>query len=108
MPVSIDFTRITFAEPAFLWLLSVPLVLAVVWAWRLGRRRMDIRHLANSRTLPIKERYAVFGDLPFWLCLLASSAFLILALARPHGPATAVRQGGLDLVILRTVRRRCE
>ncbi|HEX7796162.1 MAG TPA: VWA domain-containing protein [Vicinamibacterales bacterium] len=100
MPVSIDFTRITFAEPAFLWLLSIPLVLAAVWFWRLVRRRVDIGRLSRSRTLPVRERYAVLGDLPFWLCLLASSAFLIVALARPHGPATAVRQGGLDLVIL--------
>src|SRR5690242_21304951 len=61
---------------------------------------MDIGRLSRSRTLPVRERYAVLGDLPFWLCLLASSAFLIVALARPHGPATAVRQGGLDLVIL--------
>src|SRR5580765_8011015 len=76
------------------------MVLAGVWLWRLARRRMDIQHLARSRTLPIKERYAVLGDLPFWLCLIVSSAFLIVALARPHGPATAVRQGGVDLVIL--------
>ena len=61
---------------------------------------MDLRQLARGRTLPVKERYALVGDLPFWLCLLASSVFLILALARPHGPATAVRQGGLDMVIL--------
>ena len=100
MPVSIDFTRITFADPPFLWLLAVPSVLVFVWLWRLGRRRMDISQLARRRTLPIKERYAVVGDLPFWLCLLASSFFLILALARPHGPATAVRKGGIDMVIL--------
>ena len=77
MPGSIDFSRITFAEPAFLWLLSVPLVLAVVWVWRLARRRIDIGRLARSRTLPVKEKYAALGDLPFWLCLLASSVFLI-------------------------------
>lgn len=100
MPVSIDFTRITFSEPAFLWLLAAPSVLVFVWIWRVARRRIDIRQLARGRTLPIKERYAIVGDLPFWLCLIASSAFLILALARPHGPATAVRQGGIDMVIL--------
>jgi len=42
MPVSIDFSRISFAEPAFLWLLAIPLVLAVVWAWRFPElRRID-------------------------------------------------------------------
>ena len=40
-----------------------------------------------------RERYAALGDLPFWLCLILSIGFLILALARPHGPATAVRAG---------------
>lgn len=100
MPVSIDFTRIAFSEPAFLWLLSAPSVLVFIWIWRAARRRIDLRQLARRRTLPIRERYAVIGDLPFWLSLIASSFFLILALARPHGPATAVRQGGIDMVIL--------
>lgn len=100
MLVSIDFARITFAQPEFLWLLAAPLVLVFVWIWRLARRRVDIRQLARRRTLPVKERYALVGDLPFWLCLLAASSFLILALARPRGPATAVRQGGIDMVIL--------
>jgi hypothetical protein len=100
VPVSIDFTRVTFSEPAFLWLLAAPAVLVFVWIWRVARRQIDIRQLARRRTLPIKERYAVVGDLPFWFCLLAASALLIAALARPHRPATAIRKGGIDLVIL--------
>lgn len=100
MPVSIDFGRVTFSEPAFLWLLGAPLVLLVIWGWRVVRRRLELRQLARHRTLPIIERYALVGDLPFWLCLIAASSLLILALARPHGPATAIRQGGIDIVIL--------
>jgi hypothetical protein len=50
--------------------------------------------------VPVRERFAPLGDLPFWLCLILSSIFLILALARPHGPATAVRSGGVDVVVL--------
>lgn len=100
MPVSIDFARVTFSEPAFLWLLVVPAILFVLWIWRLTRRRVDLRLLARQRTLPVAERYATLGDLPFWLCLIVASAILVVAIARPRGPATAVRQGGIDLVIL--------
>jgi Ca-activated chloride channel family protein len=48
----------------------------------------------------VRERFAAVGDLPFWLSLILSSALLIVALARPMGPATAVRQGGVDVIIL--------
>jgi hypothetical protein len=100
VPVRIDFTRITFAEPLFLWLLALPAALLVLWVWRLVRRRLDIRQLSRHRIVPVDERFAAVGDLPFWLCLILSSIALILALARPQGPATAVRQGGIDLVVL--------
>ncbi len=100
MLVRIDFSRVVFAEPAFLWLLVIPAVLVGVWVWRLVARQVDIRRLARHRTLPIRERYAILGDMPFWLALIASVVFIILALARPEGPSTAVRQGGLDLVVL--------
>jgi len=100
VPVSIDFAHITFAEPEFLWLLGGPAVLFVLWIRRLTYRRRDLRLCARQRTLPVTERYAPLGDLPFWLCLIVSSAILVVAIARPRGPATAVRQGGIDLVIL--------
>lgn len=100
MPVRIDLARITFAEPLYLWLLVIPALLTVAWIWRLFRRRADLRALGRRRTLPVVERYAMLGDLPFWLCLIAASALLIVSLARPKGPATAIRQGGIDMVIL--------
>ncbi len=100
MPVSIDFARVTFAEPLFLWLLIVPALLFVMWVARVARRRTETRRLARQRTIPVRERFAAVGDLPFWLCLIIASAILIVALARPQGPATAIRQGGIDMVIL--------
>jgi Ca-activated chloride channel family protein len=100
VPVKIDFTQVTFAQPAFLWLLAAPAILLTLWVWRLARRRGDLQHLAAQRTLPVRERYALVGDLPFWLCAILAVTLLVLALARPQGPATAVRQGGLDIVLL--------
>jgi len=100
VPVTIDFARITFGEPEFLWLLVLPIVLLVLWIWQLVQRQAELRRLARSRITPVPERYAIVGDLPLWLTLIIASALTIVALARPHGPATAVRQGGIDLVIL--------
>jgi len=100
VPVRIDFGQITFGEPVFLYLLVIPTLLLVIWIWRLVHRQSELARLARSRTTPVRERYAIVGDLPLWLCLILASALTILALARPHGPATAVRQGGIDLVIL--------
>jgi len=75
---TIDFGQIAFGEPDYLWLLVVPVLLLALWGWR----------------------FAIAGDLPFWLCLVLATACLVLALAKPHGPASTVRQGGVDLVIL--------
>jgi Ca-activated chloride channel homolog len=100
VPVRIDIRQIAFAQPEMLWLLVVPALLLALWVWRVLRRRVMAQQLRRARTVPVRERFAPLGDLPFWLCLILSSVFLILALARPHGPATAVRTGGVDLVIL--------
>jgi hypothetical protein len=96
----IDFSQVQFAEPVFLWLLVIPALLLVLWTWRFIRRRRDNRLLARRRTLPIRERFALVGELPFWLCLILATACLIVAIAKPHGPASTLRQGGVDLVIL--------
>lgn len=100
MPVRIDFRQIAFAQPELLWLLVLPAGLFLLWCWRLARRRVLARHLQQARMVPVRERFAPLGDLPFWLCLILSSSVLIVALARPHGPATAVRSGGVDVVVL--------
>jgi hypothetical protein len=96
----IDLGQLSFGQPEFLWLLVGPALLAMLWVARFVRRRRDVRRLAARRTLPLRERFSVAGDLPFWLFVTASAACLILALARPHGPAAVMRQGGIDLVIL--------
>jgi len=96
----IEFGEISFAEPLYLWLLAVPALLLGLWAWRAAAHRADARRLALHRTLPVRERLALVGDLPFWLCVIAAIACLIVAVARPRGPATIMRQAGIDLVLL--------
>jgi hypothetical protein len=97
---SINFSRMTFGEPDYLWLLVVPIFLMVLWVWRFLLRRADAGHLTAKRTLPIRERLALIADQPFWLLLILATSMLIIASARPRGPATVVRQAGIDLVIL--------
>lgn len=96
----IDIGQITFGQPEMLWLLVLPVLLLGLWTWQLLKRRAMTRQLSRGRLVPVRERFAPLGDLPFWLCLILSSAVLILALAKPHGPATAVRSGGVDIIIL--------
>lgn len=93
-------SQLAFAEPGYLWLLPIPALLLFIWLWRLVQRRSDARRMMRTRVVPMRERFVLVGDLPCWLCLIAALAVLILALARPHGPATVIRQGGVDLVIL--------
>ncbi|MGE3512947.1 MAG: VWA domain-containing protein [Vicinamibacterales bacterium] len=96
----IGFGQITFGAPEYLWLLVVPALLFAAWVWRLLRRRADFRGVSRHRLVPRQSRFAVVGELPFWLCLILSLIFIVIALARPHGPAIALRQGGMDLVVL--------
>jgi len=96
----IDLGQLQFAEPDYLWLLVLPALLLVLWIWRLAVRRGDAARMTRTRVSAVPERFSTIGDLPFWLLLIAAMVFLIVALARPHGPATVVRQGGVDLVIL--------
>ena len=96
----IEFAQITFAQPDYLWLLACPAVLIGLWIWRFTQRRGDARRLASRRMIPVRERFGRAGDLPFWLLLIGAASCLIVAAARPYGPATTVRLGGVDLVIL--------
>lgn len=90
----------TFGAPAALWLLTVPAVLGLLWAWRVYRRWVDVRVLAERRLLPERERHGVAGALLAWLCLLTASVAVILAVALPRGTATTLARAGVDIVVL--------
>ena len=96
--VALDTVR--FADVAYLWLLVVPGALSVLWAWRLLRRRSDVKRLKGSRIVPVRERYSLAGDLAFWLCALVAASLCIVALARPQARISIIRHGSADIVIL--------
>ena len=87
-------------EPLYLWLLLLPGLLLLMWAWQLLRRRHAARRYREQRTLPVRERYAYAGGLSFWLCLVMAVTTLILALARPQTLVTMVQRAGVDFVVL--------
>ena len=91
---------IAFGAPALLWLLVAPGLLLVLWTWRFIRRLSDLKRLRQHRSVPIRERVAIAGDLPFWLGLILASSLLIVALARPRGVTTIVGRAGVDIVVL--------
>ena len=93
-------TAIAFGAPQFLWLLAAPGLLLLVWLWRFVRRLVDLRRLTDRRSVPVRERFALGGDLWFWFFLILSCASFAIALARPRGVTTVVNRAGLDLVVL--------
>jgi Ca-activated chloride channel homolog len=95
-----DLGSIRFGDAAYLWLLAVPATLLVLWGWRVWRRRRDVARFLGQRTVPVRERFSLAGDLGFWLFAVVAASLLIVALARPQAVVSAVRQGSVDLVIL--------
>jgi Ca-activated chloride channel family protein len=91
---------IQFAEPQWLWLLLLPLLLLAVWLRQLQNRRRDVTRLAEARRVPIHERLPFFGDTLFSLGLIGASALVIIAIARPGVVISMVRTGGVDMVVL--------
>ena len=89
-----------FGAPQFLWLLVAPGLLLVALVWKSARRFSDLRRLRRLRSLPVRERFAIAGDLPFWLLLVAAIAAFVAALARPQGVSAVIRRAGVDIVIL--------
>jgi Ca-activated chloride channel family protein len=98
--LGINLDTIRFAAPEYLWLLIAPGLLLLGWGYQLTARRRDARRFRQHRRLPVRERFPVFGSLVFWLCLILSSASVIVALSRPTAAAALVRTAGVDLVIL--------
>lgn len=92
--------QVDFVAPQFLWLLAAPALLLVLWVWRFWRRLVDLRRLRDSRSIPVRERFAFGGELWLWFFLLLSMASFALALARPRGVTTLVHRAGIDIVVL--------
>ncbi|HJV95807.1 MAG TPA: hypothetical protein VJ608_07210, partial [Albitalea sp.] len=59
---TLDFSTLRFGEPAYLWLLAGSAALLVMWAFRVLRRRRDVRQMRHGRILPLRERFSLFGD----------------------------------------------
>ena len=92
--------EIVFGAPQFLWLLAAPGLFLLAWLWRFVRRIADLRRLRERRSIPVRERFAIGGDLWFWLFLILSSASFAIALALPRGVTTVINRAGLDIVVL--------
>lgn len=93
-------SAIRFVEPGFLWLLSAPAVLLVAWAYQLLRRRQTLRQLRGQRTVPVDERFTFAGSLSFWFMVVAASALVVMALARPQVLMSVTQSAGVDVVVL--------
>ena len=100
MAVLPDPASLSFAAPAYLWLLVVPAALLTLGAWRTLRRLAELGRLRSRRISPIREHWSLFGDLPLWLLLVIACAGLVLALARPRAVAPGLGRIGLDVVVL--------
>jgi Ca-activated chloride channel family protein len=92
--------QIVFGAPQFLWLLIAPALFLLAWVWRFTRRLIDLGHLRERRTTPVRERFGVGGELWLWLFIILSTASFALALARPRGVSTVVARPGVDIVVL--------
>ena len=93
-------STVVFAAPHFLWLLAVPAVLVAAWLWRFAVRLSELRRLRTSRSVPVRQRFAVGGDLWPWFFLTLALASLVVAAARPRGVTTQITRAGLDIVVL--------
>jgi len=95
-----DVSTLSVAQPLFLWLLILPAALTIAGAWRLLRRRGDVRRSTSGRLLPLTARYSFAGDLGFWLAGAIATSLCIVALARPQAKVSTVQRGGADFVML--------
>ena len=91
---------LVFGAPHFLWLLAAPAILLIAWLWRFWRRLSELRRLRVRRSLPVRERFAIGGDLWPWLFLTLALSALVVAAARPRGVTTQISRAGLDIVVL--------
>lgn len=92
--------EVVFGAPHFLWLLAIPGALSIAWLWRFARRLSELRRLRERRSVPIRERFALGGDLWPWLFVTCALASLAVAASRPRGVTTQITRAGLDIVVL--------
>ncbi|MBN2438549.1 MAG: VWA domain-containing protein [Deltaproteobacteria bacterium] len=88
-----------FAQPLFLWLLTVPGALALLWILRLVQRRRDVGRLRQSRIIPLSERFRFAGPLAFRGFLILAVVSAVLALAGPQ-TQTLSDTDPVDLIVL--------
>jgi Ca-activated chloride channel family protein len=100
MELGFDLSTLSFAAPAYLWVLAAPAALAMLWVVQLLRAHTDNKRSFRERVLPRPERYMSLGDLPFWLCVLVAVSLCIVALARPQARVWVTGTAGADFVIL--------
>ena len=81
MLTGIDARTLSFNQPFYLWLLVIPGILTVLWAWRVIRRRVDVRRYRHEQVLPARDRYSLFGELAFWLGPMMAASLCIGARA---------------------------
>jgi Ca-activated chloride channel family protein len=93
-------SNIAFGAPAYLWLLTLPAALTVVWIVRLIQRRTSLRRWARRRTVPVRERFSLTGDLAFWFCQILALTLMVAAVARPLAPSSLPQRTGIDIVVL--------
>ena len=93
-------------SPRYLPLLVVPAALLAAWV-RLVRQRVEVRRFAHARVgCRLRERFALAGELLFWLCVLRA---VLASHSRARAPQAriAVDQRRRGLVICWMHRRRC-
>ncbi len=103
----LDLSTVRFEEPLWLPLLAAPVLLLVLWLWRLAQRQSD-RRAFKRRGLSqssggrgfSRPKIPLFGDLLAAFFLLLALAATALALARPVVVVSLVRTAGIDLVVL--------
>lgn len=91
---------ISFARPDFLSLLFIPGFLFLVWIYLFFKRRSCVKTYKHCREVPLREKFKFAGVLMFWLCLIVSSAFCVVALVRPQKIISVINKRSVDIIIV--------
>ncbi len=91
---------IRFANPIYLKLLAMPILLLCVWLWRFFSRRIRIGTYKDKRIVSLSEKYLLAGILSLWLCLIFGATFSITALARPQKLMSIKSDKPIDIIVI--------